>query len=185
MFRLYLEECEKSKVLAHISGASGSGKTTLINNLSKKYKNINFKDLDDFDDLAVKQLGWDNVKKNDYTDKMLRTLANRRQKLIDDFIRKSNKPIVFAGIHVEGDNVQRIPTENRFLLNVNAKTSAWRAYKRSQTEDPKYRRKKSELPLDIKDAQEIIDWLLKNGYKPMSVSQIEKEIANFSMCLKK
>ncbi len=147
------KEFIESQVLAHISGSSGSGKTFLANKLQKVYPNIIFKDLDEFDDEATEILGF-TIKKNNYTDQMLETLAKKRQELMDDFIKQSNKPIIFVGHHTEGDYVLDIPTKNRFLLNVDAKTSAYRAYIRSQKEDPKHRRTLEELPQDEKEAQE-------------------------------
>jgi adenylate kinase family enzyme len=165
-------------VLAHIAGASGSGKTTLGNKLANNYSGIIVKDLDEFDEDAEQKLGWSNIRKKDYTDDMLSQLAKIRQQLMDDFIKKSNKPIIFVGHHTEGDNVLYIPTKNKFLLNVDAKTSAWRGYQRSQKEDPKYRRTMEELPEDEKEAQETIDWLLKNGYKFLSHDQILQWMMN-------
>ena len=166
-------------VLAHVSGPSGSGKTTLANNLSITHPKITFKDLDDFDDEATAILNFDGIKKQDYTDEMLKILANKRQDLMNDFIEKSNKPIVFVGHHTEGDHVLNIPTKNRFMLNVDAHTSAMRAYLRSQKEDQKFRRTLDELPEDQKEAQEVIDWLIKNGYKPLSDKQIAQWLDNY------
>lgn len=170
----------EGKILAHIAGASGSGKTTLANKLSTIYPNIIFKDLDDFDDEAVALLNWTNIRKNDYTDKMLFDLAKLRQQLMDNFIKSTSKSIIFVGHHTEGDNVLYIPTKNKFLLNVDAKTSAFRAYQRSQNEDPKYRRTLEDLPSDEKEAQEVINWLLKSGYKSLTHDQILQWMKNYS-----
>lgn len=170
---MYFKQWIESQVIAHVSGASGSGKTTLANNLSKKYTNFIFKDLDEFDDEAEKILNF-KVKKQEYTDEMLESLFKQRQLLMDKFIKNSDKPIVFVGHHTEGKHVLDIPTKNRFLLDVDAKTSARRAYLRSQKEDPKYRRTLSDLPDDEKEAQETIDWLNKNGYRPLSQEEIKK-----------
>ena len=164
----------ESEVLAHIAGASGSGKTTLGHKIASNYSGIVVKDLDEFDEEAEEILGYSDVRKKDYTDEMLSKLAKKRQQLMDDFIKTSNKPIVFVGHHTEGDHVLYVPTKNKFLLNVDAKTSAWRAYQRSQKEDPKYRRTLEELPQDEKEAEETINWLLDNGYKPLSHDQILK-----------
>jgi adenylate kinase family enzyme len=161
-------------VLAHIAGPSGSGKTTLINRLSKSLPHLNFKDLDEFDDQAEESLGFDDVMKKDFSDQMILDLFQRRQELLDQYIQDSDKPIVLAGHHWEGKHILDIPTENRFLLDVDAETSAIRALKRSQSEDVKYRRTKEELPGDIKEAQEDIDLLKKHGYEPMSPKKITK-----------
>lgn len=173
-FKVFLE----SQVLAHVGGASGSGKTTLAKTLSTEFPEIIFKDLDDFDDEAEKLLGF-KAKKKDYTDKMLQKLADKRQDLMDEFIENSKKPIVFVGHHTEGDYALKIPTKNKFLLNVDAKTSAYRAYLRSQKEG-KHRRKLSELPSDEKEAQEVIDFLIKNDYKPLRFKQIKQWITAMS-----
>lgn len=175
MFKKWLE----SVVLSHISGASGSGKTTLANQLSTKYPNIIFKDLDEFDDDATRLLGY-NIKKSEYTDEMLKTLFDKRQELINEFIKQSKKPIIFVGHHTEGDYVLNIPTSNRFILDTDAKTSAWRAYLRSQKEDPKFRRKIEELLDDEQEAQEIINFLKKNGYKSMSQQDVFNWVNQFS-----
>lgn len=167
-FKKWLE----SQVIAHIAGASGSGKTTLANQLAAVHSNVIFKDLDEFDEQAEQILGWNNIRKKDYTDVMLLKLARMRQSLMDDFIKKSNKPIVFVGHHTEGEHVLDIPVKNKFLLNVDAKTSSWRGYQRSQKEEPKYRRTMEELPQDEREAQETIDSLLKHGYKPLSHEEI-------------
>jgi len=165
-----------AKVLAHIAGPSGSGKTTIVNVINKKYKNIVAKDLDDFDDEAERQLGWDNIRKKQYTGKMLKTLYHKRQELMDNFIDQSKKPIVFAGHHLEAKRVLKIPTTNKYRLDVSAKESAYRGYKRSLTEDPKYRRYKEDLPSDIRAANEDIDFLTKNKYKPFSHKEILKKL---------
>lgn len=162
----------ESKVLAHISGASGSGKTTIAKKLSLIYPNVIFKDLDDFDDEATEKLKYSEINKQEFDDKMLAELAILRQKLMDEFVALAKKPIVFVGHHTEGNNVLYIPTENKFMLDTDAETSAVRAYKRSQTEDPKHRRKLQDLPEDIKEAKEVIEFLLKNGYKSMNHDQI-------------
>jgi len=176
-FAQFLESKNNSKVLAHIAGPSGSGKTTILNDLSKKYPSVDFKDLDDFDDKAVEILGWKNVPKKQFTDKMIKSLAAKRQELMNAYIAGSGKQIVFGGHHTEGDTVLEIPTNNKWMLDVDARTSALRAYQRSQNEDQKFRRLKSELPSDTQEAQEIIDFLKTNGYKPMSAIAIDAWMA--------
>jgi adenylate kinase family enzyme len=170
----------RQEVLAHISGPSGSGKTTLAEKLAKKYPGIIFKDLDELDEEAVEQLGWGKIRKRNFSDQMLKSLADRRQKLMDEFILGSSRPIVFVGIHTEGPYVLNIPTKNRFLLDVDAEESAYRAYKRSQNEEPQYRRTLAELPGDITEAQKDIDFLLGHGYKPMSLGEISQWIDQYS-----
>lgn len=162
--------------IAHIAGASGSGKTTLGNKLQEKHKNIHVKDLDDFDDEASEHL-YPGVPKKKYTDEMINTLAGQRQWMLDDFMANSDKPVVLVGHHTEGKHQLHIPAESKYLLDVDAKTSAMRAFKRSQTEKPEHRRKMSELPLDEKEAQQDIDFLDKAGYKRMSPQQIEDAIS--------
>jgi ABC-type oligopeptide transport system ATPase subunit len=168
----------ENRVLAHVAGPSGSGKTTLAKQLAAVHYDVLFKDLDDFDDEGEKLLGFDDIQKKNYTDEMLQQLAAKRQALMNDFVKKADKPIVFVGHHTEGDHVLDIPTNNRFLLNTDAKTSAKRGYQRSQNEDPKHRRTIDEIPEDEKEAQKIIDWLLSNGYKPLSKKEITQWMTN-------
>ena len=163
-----------NKVLAHVAGPSGSGKTTLVDKFSKLFPEINFVDLDEFDEEAEKILNYESIRKFNYTDEMLLKLYNKRQELMDKYIEESDKPVIFAGHHKEGDHVLNIPTQNKFLLDVDAETSAKRAWKRSQSEDPKYKRDIKDLPLDIQEAQEDIDFLLGSGYSPMSADDIEE-----------
>lgn len=165
-------------VLAHIAGASGSGKTTLGRRIARLHPNLAVKDLDEFDDEAEQNLGYAGVSKRDYTTEMLSELAGRRQQLMDSFVSSSKSPVVFVGHHTEGDHVLRIPTENRFLLDVDARTSARRGYQRSQKGDPKYRRTLEELPQDEQEARETIDWLRNNGYQPLKKDHILRWIAN-------
>lgn len=168
----------EGKVLAHIAGPSGSGKTTLLKKLSGKFKDIAFKDLDEMDDQAVFELGWKDIPKKKYSDEMIENLGYRRQKILDDYISSSFKPVVLGGHHTEGDFVLDVYTKNRFLLDVDAKTSAERAYERSQNEEEDHKRKLEELPEDIKEAEEIISFLKSHGYVKKTASQIEEWISN-------
>jgi hypothetical protein len=169
------------KVLAHVGGASGSGKTTLVNEMSEQYPDVLFRDLDEFDDQAVVNLGWEDIRKRDYTDEMLQQLADERQRLMDEFVDEADKPVVFAGHHteghrVEGSRVLDIPTENRFLLDVDAETSAQRAFDRSQTAPVGKRRTMEEMPEDIAEAQEMIDQLTGLGYEAHSPDVVRQKI---------
>jgi adenylate kinase family enzyme len=161
-----------SNVLCHIAGPSGSGKTTLAKKL--KHPNLVVRDLDDFDDAAVALLGWTEIPKKDFDDKMLCCLATKRQELLDEFLEEEEDLVVLVGNHREGKYIIDIPTDNRFLLDVSAEVSARRAYERSQKESPKHRRKLSELPEDIKEAKDEIKWLRSRGYTAMSESAIIK-----------
>jgi len=58
------------------------------------------------------------------------------------------------------------------MLDVDAETAAQRAYERSLTEDPKYRRTLEELPRDIKEAQADIEAFLSMGYIAKSLKWI-------------
>ncbi len=165
------------KVLAHVAGPSGSGKTTLVDNVKKKYGDkIEARDLDEFDEAAVDSLGWSKIKKNDYTDDMLKKLTVKRQQLMNEWLSQQKKPVVLAGHHWEGEHVLDIPTKNRFMLDVDAETAAQRAYERSQKEPEQSRRKIEELPDDIKEAQSDIDKLESMGYERRSRDDIEKWI---------
>jgi hypothetical protein len=161
-----------NSVLAHIAGASGSGKTTLAELITKERPDLEVKDLDEFDDEAVSQLGWTKIKKNDYTDEMLKKLADLRQKLMDEHMKSVKKPIVYVGHHWEGDHKLSIPARNKYRIDVDAETSAKRAYLRSQKEKPEHRRKLEELPEDIEEAKQVIASLDKEGYKPLSQDKI-------------
>lgn len=164
-----------SSIICHIDGPSGSGKTTIGNKIKKLYPNINVKDLDEFDDEATEILHYTDIKKKDYSDSMLYKLYLVRQKLLDDYIKNTNKKIILVGVFTENPYILNFYTENRFLLNINAEESAQRAYKRSQHESIKEKRKLFEMPDDIKDNQKYIDFLTYNGYKPKS----EKEILSW------
>ncbi len=168
-----------NKVLGHIGGPSGSGKTTLLNELSIKYPQINFKDLDEFDDEACYDLGYFEINKDDFNDQMLKELADKRQELMDNYIKESKKPIVFGGYHTEDKYVLDIPTNNRWLLNTDAKTSAKRAYQRSLKEEPRFRRLESELPQDTQEAEEYINFLKSNNYQPLSAEEISQKVGNY------
>lgn len=165
-------------VICHISGPSGSGKTTLLNKIQKLFPNVVCKDLDELDEQAENILGYSNIKKKNYSDKMLKNLFNKRQELLNKFVKNSNKPIILGGHHTEGRYVLDIHTDNKFRINIGPITSAYRAYLRSQKEDPKYKRTLDELPFDIKEAKETIDELNKLNYEPKSTEEIIKFISN-------
>lgn len=155
-------------VICHIDGPSGSGKTTLAKQIRLEHPDLVVRDLDDFDDAAVALLGWVETDKAEYTDDMLQQLANKRQELMDGFLAGEKNPVVLVGHHWEGAYTIQVPTLNKFLLDVDAETSAKQAYERSQHEAEKYRRLKSELPADTAEAQADIDHLLAEGYVPKS-----------------
>jgi hypothetical protein len=162
-----------SKVLAHIAGPSGCGKTTLAQEFSKIFKTIKFKDLDVFDYEARVILGWKDVRKRTYTDEMLLALYTERQALLDSYVARSSKPVIFVGIHNEGVHVLKINTTNRFLLNTDAKTSAMRRIKRSATAAPDRQLSNDDMDQHVRQAQGTIDWLEDQGYKAMTVVQLE------------
>ena len=161
------------RLLCVISGPSGSGKTTLLKALSEEFPAIEFRDLDEFDNEVVDILDLPSKQSKSWSAADGKLLFEKRQQLMDDVIENSDKSLVFGGIPFEDDKELRFPSETKkFLLGVDAKTSAMRAYKRSQTEGPNSRRKLSELPLDEQDAQADIDRLLKSGYEYASEDQI-------------
>jgi len=164
-------------VIAHVAGASGSGKTTLVNRINRQTRKVLAVDLDYFDDKAVMQLGWSSVPKNQFTDEMLKALAERRQSLMDDFLLRQAKPVLLAGFHTEGIHVLDLHTDIKFILDTDAETSAKRAMVRSWSETKplggiRTHRTKEELPQDIADAQRDIDFLLKSGYLLRSEQQV-------------
>ena len=166
------DELEKLGVLAHISGASGSGKTTILNSLSKAHPGLVVKDLDEIDEEAEQQLGFSDIRKRNYTDKMLSSLAGRRQELLDTFLKKnSRRPVVLGGHHTEGPHVLKFPTKNRVMLDTGPVRSAWRGYLRDDT------RKLREFPSDYREARETIDDLVGSGYTPVSASDIKNLVS--------
>jgi 2'-5' RNA ligase/adenylate kinase family enzyme len=165
-----------TSVLAHIAGPSGSGKTTIGDLIAEKYPGLRVVDLDRFDDEAEVALGWDRIRKKDYTDKMLGELAAKRQGLMDKWLSESKVPTVLVGHHTEGPHTLDIDTDKRILLDVDAREAASRAYKRSLSEDRQYRRLKSEIPRDAKRNQEDIKDLIAMGYQPMGHESVLGEI---------
>ena len=166
------DELEKiAAVIGHIGGASGSGKTTLLSQARRQYPGLVTKDLDDFDNQAERQLGWASVRKNDYTDKMLGTLASKRQILMDGFLEKNkDKPVLLGGHHTEAGHVLGIPTDNKMMLNTGPLRSAWRGYRRDE------QRKLHELPSDYREARDTLKELKGLGYRAMSSSAIMMRI---------
>lgn len=167
-----------NKILCHIDGPSGSGKTTLVKRIEELHLPLVIKDLDEFDDEACTTLGLDSTQKAQWTEADYNNLVQLRTKLMNQFVETSTEPIVFAGSNREEQIIIPIHTDHKFLLDVDAETSARRAYERSQTEDPKYRRTLEELPLDIKEAQEVIDILTSEGYEKVSTDQVIEFIKN-------
>jgi DNA ligase D-like protein (predicted 3'-phosphoesterase) len=171
---------KQGSVVAHIAGPSGSGKSTLLEQLTANHPDIVTKDLDEFDEEATNQLKLPPKWKTDYTDDMLQRLAVRRQELMDNWLKGQKQPVVLGGHHVEGKHVLNIPTDNKLLLNTPAWLSAWRGYRRSQHEDPQYRRKLTELPQDWWEARRDIKQLRSSGYKPASPEEIKALIASIT-----
>jgi ADP-ribose pyrophosphatase YjhB (NUDIX family)/energy-coupling factor transporter ATP-binding protein EcfA2 len=160
------------QVFAHIGGASGSGKSTLLEALQKLRPDIVTKDLDEFDEKATEQLKLPPKWKTDYTDEMIQQLAARRQQLMDRWIARQKKPVILGGHHVEGDSVLDVHTDNKLLLDTPAWLSAWRAYKRSQNEDPQHRRRLTELPQDWMEARRDVSKLRQMNYIPHTKDEI-------------
>ncbi len=156
-----------ANVLAHIGGPSGSGKTTILKRLSQQYPNFVTKDLDDFDQEGEQQLGFHNTRKKDYTDDMLKQLADKRQTLMDAFLTSNHdKQVVLGGHHWEDKHTLNIPTENRFRINTGPLRSAIRGYRRDST------RSLHELPYDYRINKEDISKLDSLGYQPKSPKEI-------------
>jgi hypothetical protein len=153
------------KVLAHVGGPSGSGKTELVNALQPKIRNITLMDLDEFDERAEHIMGLSGMNKNDYTDAMLREHHNIKQKLINNFIQRNQKPIIFFGHIEEAGRIIRIPTSIRILLSTNPRSSAVRRYKnREMTPD--------ELRDLIRTGHADVKYLKGQGYIPMNSRQV-------------
>jgi len=163
-------------VLAHIAGPSGSGKTTLGEQLKQLYPILLVQDLDEMDELAADEL-FKGKSKKEYTDDNIELLAQRRQQLLDSYVKDNkDKDIVLVGHHTEGNTVLNIHTNNKWMLDTPPLTSAYRAYLRSQNGPPDHRRLLSELPLDYKEAQDIVKQLKHLGYQKYSPDQVIKMI---------
>lgn len=160
---------DQPKVLAHIAGPSGAGKTELVNKLGESIKNVDLVDLDIFDEQAVKVLGWEAKPKNGYSDAMLNQLHDVRQSLIDDYIAKSDKPIIFFGHHIEGDNVTDLPAADHFLLNVSPTKAALNAARRPG-------KTSEQVKEDIQIGKRDVAQLKALGYEPLSSRAIFSKI---------
>jgi shikimate kinase len=172
--------CQKAKVICVISGASGSGKTTLLDKLAKEFESIEFKDLDEFDNEVTDILSLPDKSSKKWNDSTEEDLFRGRQVLMDSVIENSNKNLVLGGIPFEDEYELRFPSgTKKFLLDIDANTSAQRAYERSQHENIKSRRKLSELPSDIEDARKDIERLIKSGYQRASEAEIRAYIDKF------
>lgn len=162
-----------NNIICHIAGLSGSGKTTLIKRIAQEFVDrVIAIDLDQFDTAGSFVLGLDSTQKKSWKDEDFAALANIRQRLMNDAIASSSLPLVLGGHHREGSHVLDIPTEHRFLLDVDAHTAAMNAYERSQHEQVEHRRSLEDVPFDEKEAQEEIDFLLSNGYQKKSTNEI-------------
>lgn len=158
-----------NKVVAHIAGPSGSGKTKVMEAIKQKAKNIDLKDLDEFDDLSVEALGWTGKSKNDYSDEMLDQLQAKKQELLDEYINNSDKPIALFGHHLEGDKELSIPANKRILIDVSPETAAINASRRpGKTQD--------NLAEDIRIGKEDVEYLQSRGYEAEGPRKIYNEL---------
>lgn len=165
-FKEWLLNNKFDNVVCHIAGPSGSGKTTLLDKIKKQFPNMLTKDLDDFDDDARKILNYPQDKSH-YTDKMLEKLTDKKQKLLDKFIKDNEQNnIVFGGLNIEDNNyILDVHTNNKFLLNTSADTSYKRLCKRNRQCSDK----------DLELAKQDIRWFKSHGYKPM----LDKDIIDY------
>jgi hypothetical protein len=160
-------------VLAHIAGPSGAGKTELMNAVGEKVKNFKLIDLDEFDERAEAALGWSDVPKSRYTDKMLSELHAEKQKLLDEYIRQSDKPIVFFGHHIEAENELAFPAERRILLDVSPQTAAINANRRPG-------KTLKDLKKDVQIGREDVEYLTGRGYEVASPRKVYRELTELS-----
>jgi hypothetical protein len=167
----------QTKVLAHIAGPSGSGKTEISYALSKNITNIDFKDLDEFDEEAVKSFGWENIPKNDYTDTMLKRLGTKKQALLNAYLKQTRKPVIFVGHHVESDHILKFPAGVRVLLSVSPRTAALRRHKTQGYT-------KERLHQDIGIGKEDVTYLKTQGYIAMPPQKVYTLIMRWSKELK-
>jgi len=169
----YMNYVRGEKVLAHVGGPSGAGKTELVIALTPKVKNIELRDLDEFDDYAVDAMGLNGVSKNDYTNQMLLQHHRKKQHIIDNFIQKSSKPIIFFGHTEEAGNEIQLPTSVRILLSTNPRTASIRRAKNRELSP-------QELRDLIRTGREDIKYLRGKGYIPMTARQIYNMILFWS-----
>lgn len=163
----------KSKVLAHIAGPSGSGKTEIAHKLTQDAPNIHFVDLDDFDYEAVSSLGWLDIPKNDYTDKMLRDLHRLIQQKVNTFIASSALPIVFVGHHEEAGYITKLSAPIKIVLNVSPKKATIRRATR-------FGYSKERIKQDINIGKEDLRFLRQHGYILMSPRQVYSMVMDWS-----
>lgn len=167
-------------ILYHIAGPSGSGKTTLQKRISQEIQGVICKDLDDFDNEASNTLGLNSVHRRTWSEDSYIKLANKREELMNNFVLNSELPVIFVGNNREGRIVIDVPAKNKYLLDIDAETSAKRAYERSQKESLEHRRDIKDLQFDIKEAQETIEFYSSQGYVRKNAEDIISEIKNLS-----
>lgn len=173
---------DKPKILCHIAGPSGCGKTTLMNTLKEKYPKFEYKDLDDFDDGAMKYVpsSFRNLPRSVWSNEVFDNMFNKKQELFDKFINRSSKPVVIVGIHNEWFRELDFKTPNKFLLNIDAETAAIRAINRAkkgnQTHSNHDNNTKDSVDMWNRrnQAQQDILWLCRHGYIKKHVSEIEQ-----------
>ena len=164
-------------VIAHIAGPSGSGKTTLLHEIKRQFPHYSTVDIDEFDEAAEKNLGYQNTRKNNYSDAMLSSLNAEKQRILNAFIAK-NKNVVLAGHHTEGGYHLNIPTTNRFMLSTSPRVSAYRAFEREKGQHPGHERLESEIPADIRENQKIVKELRGFGYKRVGANDVLEYLRN-------
>ena len=161
------------KVLAHVAGPSGSGKTELVNTLTPIVRNISLRDLDEFDDFAAERMGMLDISKNEYSDRELYLHHTLKQNLIDQFIRSSNKPVIFFGHIEESGREIKLNTSTRILLTTSPRHAAIRRARNRNLS----RKALQEL---IRIGYSDVKYYKSRGYVPMSSRQVYALILTWS-----
>lgn len=131
-----LKKASSTSAFMHVTAPSGCGKTTLMNKLEKIYPEYNFIDLDELSDIASENLNLPiNWQVKEWSKKRDEEHLKEVNRVVFNFIKDSEKPVVFFGIHhsQEGGMVgsaMEIPAEHKIFLDVGSEICAERKLNR-------------------------------------------------------
>lgn len=169
-------EVSKAAAVFHIAGPSGAGKSTALDKIKTMIPHAAVKDLDDFNDAAKLQAGYDIA---NHDDDKLRDAYSHMQKMVDGHIQAAaNNPVVLAGFHNEGGNYLKLPEDtHKQLLNTSAFTSTLRRHMRNNrsTNNADHLRMLDFLKHWSEASAERKN-LMTAGYKPLSIDKIIEQI---------
>lgn len=166
------QQLKMAEVIAHIAGPSGAGKTTLLRALAGKDNSLVVKDLDEFREEARAYANLKDVPSKTWTPVQRTAVRDDVQRRLDNFIvRHSGDRVVFSGHHTAPSVLPlRVPTDNKYLLNTSAAESAQRRLDRGKKDGTSIPERK--LEQYRQDGEEIIAYLTRKGYTPLSSDQI-------------